>query len=244
MVIPIFFTSHWFLSLFSQTFFLHRYSAHQMFTMNKFWERFFHIFTFISQGSSYLNARGYAILHRLHHEHSDTQEDPHSPKYFKTVFGMMWKTKRIYSDLVRDKINVKPDLLKNIPTWNLLDKIGDSWTSRIIWGTCYVVFYLIFSPSWWFFLLLPIHFLMGPIHGAIVNWCGHKYGYRNFKEIKDKSTNALPFDFITLGELFQNNHHKFPNRPNFGFRKFELDPVYPIMRLFDKLSIIKLKKKS
>ncbi|MBH50178.1 MAG: acyl-CoA desaturase [Candidatus Marinimicrobia bacterium] len=241
MIISIFFTSHWFLSLFSQTFFLHRYSAHQMFTMNKFWERFFHLFTFISQGSSYLNARGYAVLHRLHHEHSDTKDDPHSPKYYKTVFGMMWKTKKIYSRLSTDKIKVKPSLLKNIPTWDLLDKIGDSWISRIIWGTAYFIFYLMFSPSLWFFLLLPIHFFMGPIHGAIVNWCGHKYGYRNFKEIRDRSTNTLPFDFITLGELFQNNHHKYPSRPNFGIRKFEFDPVYPIMRLLDKLSIIKLK---
>ena len=242
MIIPIFFTSHWFLSLFSQTFFLHRYSAHQMFTMNKFWERFFHLFTFISQGSSYLNARGYAVLHRLHHEYSDTKYDPHSPRFYKTVFGMMWKTKNIYSGLSTNKIKVKPSLLKNIPTWHLLDKIGDSWTSRIIWGTVYFIFYLMFSPSLWFFLLLPIHFFMGPIHGAIVNWCGHKYGYRNFKEIKDRSTNTLPFDFIALGELFQNNHHKHPSRPNFGIRKFEFDPVYPIMRLLDKLSIIKLKK--
>ena len=147
----------------------------------------------------------------------------------------------MYADLIMNKIKVKPALLKNIPQWNLLEKIGNSWTSRIVWA--YVIFYLIYSPSWWFFFLLPVHFLMGPIHGAIVNWCGHKYGYRNFKEIKDRSTNALPFDFLTLGELFQNNHHKFPNRPNFGFRKFEFDPVYPVIRLLDKLSIIKLKKK-
>jgi len=38
MAIAIFFTGHWFSSLFSQTFFLHRYGAHQMFKMNKFWE--------------------------------------------------------------------------------------------------------------------------------------------------------------------------------------------------------------
>ena len=31
-----------FLALFMQTFFHHRYSAHKMFTMNKFWEGFFY----------------------------------------------------------------------------------------------------------------------------------------------------------------------------------------------------------
>ena len=38
------FVGHWYLSLFCQTFFLHRYSAHKMFTMNKFWEKFFYAF--------------------------------------------------------------------------------------------------------------------------------------------------------------------------------------------------------
>ncbi|HET6267738.1 MAG TPA: acyl-CoA desaturase, partial [Acidobacteriota bacterium] len=33
-VILAFFIGHWFLSLFCQTFFLHRYAAHRMFTMS------------------------------------------------------------------------------------------------------------------------------------------------------------------------------------------------------------------
>ena len=41
------------------------------------------------------------------------------------------------------------------------------------------------------YLLLPIHFLIGPIQGAIVNWAGHKYGYRNFPGEKDQSKNTL-----------------------------------------------------
>jgi len=58
---------------------------------------------------------------------------------------------------------------------------------------------------------------MGPVHGAIVNWCGHKYGYKNFDN-GDASRNSLPFDFLTGGELFQNNHHKFAMSPNFAVR--------------------------
>ena len=61
-------------------------------------------------------------------------------------------------------------------------------------------------------------------------------------ELKDESKNTIPFDFLTLGELFQNNHHRFPSRINFAVRKFEIDPVYYIIRLFNKLTIIKLKK--
>jgi stearoyl-CoA desaturase (delta-9 desaturase) len=42
--------------------FLHRYSAHKMFIMSKPWERFFYLLTYLSQGSSYLSPRAYAIL--------------------------------------------------------------------------------------------------------------------------------------------------------------------------------------
>ena len=40
-VILVFFVAHWYLSLFFQTFFLHRYAAHKAFTMNKFTEKVF-----------------------------------------------------------------------------------------------------------------------------------------------------------------------------------------------------------
>ena len=50
MIIISFFVTHYFLSLFSQTFFVHRYGSHRMFTMNRFWERFFHAVAYVSQG--------------------------------------------------------------------------------------------------------------------------------------------------------------------------------------------------
>jgi stearoyl-CoA desaturase (delta-9 desaturase) len=87
------------------------------------------------------------------------------------------------------------------------------------------------------YALLPYHYIMGPVHGAIVNWCGHKYGYKNFDN-GDKSRNTLIFDFVTMGELFQNNHHKFGMSPNFAIRWFELDPAYQVMRLLDLVGII------
>ena len=82
---------------------------------------------------------------------------------------------------------------------------------------------------------------MGPLHGAIVNWCGHKYGYSNYDN-DDHSKNTLPLDFLMLGELFQNNHHKKPNSVNFAQKKFELDPSYIIIKFMDLIGIIKFRK--
>lgn len=239
MEILIFFIAHWYLSLFTQTFFHHRYSAHQMFTMSKFWERVFYVMVLIFQGSSFLSPRAYGILHRLHHAYADTEKDPHSPKWDKTLTNMMWKTKHIYNGILRNEIKVEKRFLKNLPKWDLGDKIGDFWPMRILWGAAYTVFYFNFATEWWMYLLLPIQYIMGPVHGAIINWFAHKYGYVSYK-MPDTSKNLLPFDFLMLGESYHNNHHKFSSRPNFGVRWYEIDLAYPFIWLFNAVGIIKL----
>lgn len=212
-----------------------------MFTTNKFFERTFHIMTFICQGSSFLNPRAYAIMHREHHAYSDTEKDPHSPHFFTDVVQMMWHTVLSFREHEKNLREPEARFKGNYPEWRLLDYYGSTMVSRVIFGLLYVAFYVVFATQWWMYLLLPIHFMMGPIHGAIVNWCGHKYGYANFDN-NDKSKNTTPFDFLMLGELFQNNHHKHPNSANFAKRWFEFDPVYPVMKLMHWARIIRLRK--
>jgi len=53
MILLIFFLSHWFLSLFFQTFFQHRYASHRMFTTSKTWERIFYLMAYLFEGTSF-----------------------------------------------------------------------------------------------------------------------------------------------------------------------------------------------
>jgi stearoyl-CoA desaturase (delta-9 desaturase) len=240
MEVIIFFAAHWYLSLFTQTFFHHRYAAHQMFTISKGWERFFQILSLVFQGSSYLSPYTYGILHRMHHAHADTELDPHSPKYDKNLFAMMLRTKNIYSDICYGRVEVDSKWKKDLPEWFSFEKFADSWPVRLFWVVFYIWFYATFATHWWMYLLLPIHFVMGPAHGAIINWFAHKYGYTNFK-VKDTSKNIMPIDIFMMGEGYHNNHHRFGARANFGVRWHEIDPVYIWIYLFDKVGIIKLK---
>lgn len=241
-IILLFFILHWFASAFAQTFFLHRYSSHRQFEMNRFWEGFWYLFTYLSQGSSYLQPRAYAVLHRMHHAYSDTEKDPHSPHFFDDVFSMMWRTKLVFDDMLyrRNTYELGRRFDKGIPEWLEVDRIANSVASRLLFCVLYTTIYLFFAPSPWFFLLLPVHFLMGPVHGAVVNWCGHKYGYRNFN-IKDESRNTSPLDILFLGELFQNNHHKYPGSARFAQRWWEADLTFPVIRVFHFLRILRMK---
>ena len=237
--ILVFFICHWLISVFFQTFFLHRYGAHKQFSMSRGWERRFYLLTFLTQGSSFLVPRAYAYLHREHHAFSDTARDPHSPLFHKTAFSMMWRTKVRYEGFVKGTLEPEPRFRGGTPEWEALDAFAGRWSVRVGFAALYTLYYVVFAPSWVFFLLLPGHFLMGPIHGAIVNWGGHKYGYRNF-DTHDASRNTLPFDFVTMGELFQNNHHKNGMSPDFAARWFEIDPTYTVIRILDALGIIEV----
>lgn len=241
MIILAFFLGHWYLSLFCQTFFLHRYAAHAMFHMNRAWEKVFFVMSWIFQGSSYLSPYAYGVLHRLHHAHTDTPEDPHSPSYDDNLFKMMWRTKEVYSDIYHDKMKVDEKFVKGVPKWQAFDEFATNWAVRLMWGVAYFALYWVFATEWWMFLLLPIHFVMGPVHGAIINWFAHKYGYVNFKAM-DTSKNLMPVDIFMMGEGYHNNHHYYSSRANFGVKWHEFDPTYPVILLLDKLNIIQLKK--
>jgi len=239
----IFFVVHWYTSLFCQTFFHHRYASHQMFTMSKFWEKFFRIFSFLTQGSSYINPYAYGAMHRLHHEFADTEKDPHSPKHDGNLFKMMFKTARIYEDIDNGRMELEDKYKKNLPEWFAFDRFAEAHLTRFLFGALYVLLYFYIEAPLWMYPLLLIHFLMGPFHGAVINWWAHRVGYVNFP-VNDTSKNFLPFDFLMLGESYHNNHHKFGGRANFGgFRWHEIDPTYLIILLFDKMRIIRLKKK-
>jgi stearoyl-CoA desaturase (delta-9 desaturase) len=176
----------------------------------------------------------------MHHDFSDTQEDPHSPHFFRDIFGMMWHTKKIYSEICDHTEKYEKWDTKR-PIWSWFEKMGESWASRLGWGALYLLFYVYFVPVGheWLYTFVPIHWLMNPFHGALVNWCGHKYGYRNI-ETDDKSVNCMPWDIMLLGEWFQNNHHEDGNNPNLANKKWEIDPLYYFIKLGSVIGLYKM----
>ncbi len=238
MEIFLFLIIHWYVSLFFQTIFLHRYASHNMFKMDNFMEKIFFFMTFLFQGSSFLHPAAYSIMHKRHHAHADTPKDPHSPVHIKNIFSFNWSTFLEYRKLVNE-FNTGKRNDRGVPRWPAIEKISDSIYIRSSFGLFYFSFYLHFCTELWQYIFFPIHIFMGPIHGFIVNWYGHKRGYRNFHDLDDNSKNTLPVDFLMMGELYQNNHHKKPKDPNFAFKWFEIDFGYLTLSALKKFGIIK-----
>ena len=197
MEIFIFIVAHWYLSLFAQSFFHHRYSAHQMFTMPKWVEKFFFVFSFVAQGSS-CKSKVYGIFYRLHHEHADKEEDPHSPQYSNNFVSLMVKTYYKFADIQSGATKVKESITKNLPDWKWFDAMTGSLFVKILWSLFYVWFYYMFATDGGCGYLYPL-IVMGPIHSTIVNWFAHKFGYTNY-EVEDTSKTSCP-DIFMMGEV-------------------------------------------
>jgi stearoyl-CoA desaturase (delta-9 desaturase) len=153
----------------------------------------------------------------------------------------MWRTKNIYSGILKGTIKVDEKFTRNVPQWKGFDTWGNSWLSRVAWIALYILLYVYFAPSAWFFLLIPIHIAMGPIHGVIVNWFAHKYGKINFRT-ENTSKNLFKVDWLMFGEGYHNNHHKYPSRSNFAIKKGEFDLCFPIIFMLGKLKVITMNK--
>jgi len=153
----------------------------------------------------------------------------------------MNQTRKKYADIYNRKVVVEEKFLKNLPDWKAFDRIAHPWFTRLLWIVAYVAFYIYFATAPWQYIFLPLTILIGPVHGGVINWFAHKYGHTNFA-MNNTSKNLFYIDVLMLGEAYHNNHHKFPSSINFGVKRNEIDPIYFIILLFNRLGIIRLNK--
>lgn len=189
-----------------------------------------------------LDAKGWACMHRLHHQHSDTAEDPHSPHH-AGVFGVFVAQLRAYQ-------RVLIGLLKRDAKYTAVVDDLDfpvSWLNRAhAWALPYVLHALLAAGlallshdpavafAYW------VGLMSHPVQGWMVNALAHAYGYRNF-ETPDQSRNNTIVAWLVMGEGFQNNHHRYPNSAKFSARWWEVDTGYAICLVLEKLGLIEVR---
>ena len=179
----------------------HRYYAHRSFEAKPWAQKLMIICgLFLYQGSPY----SFIPIHRLHHQKSDTIDDPHSPHFLNFVNVYFPSANQYYREPV-DK-SYFADLIKD-PVLQFLHR-----NYLIIVTIPLIITALI---DW----RIPVFLFAIPVvitfHSAgLGNTIGHLYGYRNF-ETTDKSQNSTWVNILTLGSGLHNNHHAYPERYNY-----------------------------
>lgn len=212
--------------------------------MSKIWEKVFYILSWLTQGVTALSPHVYGKFHRMHHAFADTEKDVHSPKYDKNIIAMMLKTDKVFRSIKQGKTQLEDRFCENLPNWIFMEKYAYSLPVRILWTAIYIIIYYFAVPenAAWMWAFLPFHFLMAPLQGVIINWFAHRVGYRSYN-VSDTSTNLMPFDMITFGEGYHNNHHADSGNANFSKKWHEFDPCYQIIIFLNAIGVIQLAKK-
>jgi stearoyl-CoA desaturase (delta-9 desaturase) len=218
------------LRMFALTAFYHRYFSHRTFNASRGVQ-----FAFALIGASCVQ-RGplwWAAHHRNHHRHADTALDPHSPG----LRGFLWSHAGWF--LTRAAFRTDwarvPDFAK-YPELRWLDRYD-----TVVPVALAVLLYAIgagletAAPAsgtsgaqmlvWGFFVSTVVLF-----HATVtINSLAHRVGTRRFDTADDSRNNAW-LALITFGEGWHNNHHFFPGTVRQGFRWWELDITWYLLR--------------
>jgi stearoyl-CoA desaturase (Delta-9 desaturase) len=224
--------------MFAITAFYHRYFSHKSFKTSRAMQ-----FGFALLGSMSVQ-RGplwWAAHHRNHHRHPDTEHDLHSPvtrSFFWSHMGWFLTRRGFRTDrsVIRD--------LERFPELRWLDRfdillpialalalfllggwlertrpaLGTSAAQLLVWG---------------FFISTVVLF-----HATVtINSLAHRWGTRRYAT-RDNSRNNWLLALLTFGEGWHNNHHHYPGSARQGFRWWELDLTYYLLRLLALFGLV------
>ena len=218
--------------------FLHRMCAHQsiIITSNKLVH--FCRFWWWLMGFWYPNwVRHMSAIHRKHHRHTDTPQDPHSP-YFYSLSKLLFvfRASKLGPYYVTSK-EVEQST-SDLPIYN--DWVEQSIYSRYHKYTFLILillFFLLFGV-WGMVISIPLVFAIR-LAGRLHNYLSHKVGYRH-KLATDNSRNIFPIGILLSGEELHANHHNSPGSPRLSTTWWEFDFGWTIILVLRFFGLVKL----
>jgi stearoyl-CoA desaturase (delta-9 desaturase) len=226
------------LRMFAITGFYHRYFSHKSFRTSRVLQ---FIFGAIGASSVQRGPLWWAANHRLHHIYSDTPEDVHSP----VQHGFLWSHMCWF--LSRRNFRTRLDHIRDFarfPELQFIDRYD------VVVPTLFAISMFLFgelltyvAPGlgtngwqmlvWGFVISTVVLYHMT----FTITSLAHKIGYRRY-ETGDNSRNHFILALVTFGEGWHNNHHFYPSSVRQGFRWWELDLTYYILKVFQMLGLI------
>ena len=208
----------------SGTLVLHRYFAHRSFATS----RLFQAVMGATACTMFLDPISFVGKHRLHHRYSDTSRDVHSPNdgFWFCWFGSLVDEGYADEEIVEAARDLAryPELrwlhrnflVPGLATWAIVVWIGG--ISALAIGYC-------------------LSLALVQNQASAVNYFCHRWGYRRFNTT-DQSRNNAAVAVLTLGEGWHNNHHRFPRSARAGLTRWEIDPLYGVIRTLGALGLV------
>jgi stearoyl-CoA desaturase (delta-9 desaturase) len=200
------------------TIYLHRSQAHRALDLHPAIAHFFRFWLWLTTG---MKTKEWVSVHRKHHAHCETAEDPHSP-VIEGIWTVLLEGGELYRYAKKD-----PETLerygKGCPN-DFMEK--HVYATPFMRGKQGVVLMLLIDllllgvPG---LIVWGIQMIWTPFFAAgIVNGVGHYFGYRNF-ECPDAARNIMPIGILVCGEELHNNHHTYGNSAKLSVRWWEFD---------------------
>jgi sn-1 stearoyl-lipid 9-desaturase len=174
----------------------------------------------------------WVATHRIHHQHSDKEGDPHSPIDGKWWAHMGWilMGKAMHHD-TKSLSRYVPDLAKDrfhvwITKYHYVPMITVGVILLALGGIPYVLWGIFFRT------VLGLHATW------LVNSATHSWGSRRFTT-RDLSTNSWWVALLTWGEGWHNNHHAHPTSARHGLAWYEIDTNWYVIRLMKTFGLAK-----
>jgi stearoyl-CoA desaturase (delta-9 desaturase) len=216
----------------------HRYFSHRAFKTSR---TFQFVMAWVGTSSAQLGPMWWAANHRHHHQHSDKEEDIHSPVTKDAFWAHIgWVLCRAYGSIQHDRIK---DLTK-YPELRFIDRFHVLPVLSLIillfvTGAGLNAFYPALGTSglqlvmWGFFLstVLVYHVTF------CVNSVTHIVGSKRFVT-DDESRNSWWVSLLTFGEGWHNNHHRWPLSARQGMYWWEFDMSYWGLCALEKLGLV------
>ena len=173
----------------------------------------------------------WVATHRVHHQHSDQVEDPHTPRVsgFWAHLGWILFGEAQHNDVGR-MARYAPDLARNT---------FYQWLSAYHWVPLTMLGFTLLAIGGWGLVnwAIFLRVVVGLHSTWLVNSATHIWGRRRFAT-NDDSRNSWWVALLTFGEGWHNNHHAHPTSARHGLAWYELDVTWIQLKVLRALGLV------
>jgi len=203
----------------------HRYFSHRAYATSRAFQL---VLAVLSQSTAQKSVLWWAAKHRHHHLHSDTECDAHSPRHTGFLYshlGWIFSRRHHKADLVKvADLACYPELMW-LHRFELIPAIALGALCLLIGG--------------WSGLIVGFFWSTVLVYHATfcINSLAHVRGSKRYVTGDDSRNNWL-LAFFTMGEGWHNNHHACQRSVRQGFRWWEIDPTFYILKAAARLGLV------